>query len=72
MTIEERQAATEEVKRIIENISDTKSHIAEYEDMVFNTPDEIDLIGCTRWLLQLKEQLKAQEEELADYVLYLY
>ncbi|AEZ50307.1 hypothetical protein BCPG3_119 [Bacillus phage BCPG3] len=72
MTIEERQQATEEVGRIVENIKRTKEQITEYEDMVFNTPDEIDLIGCARWLIDLRYQLKAEEEELENFLQDLY
>ncbi|AHZ10253.1 hypothetical protein [Bacillus phage Hakuna] len=68
MTIEERREAEKEVERILDNIKDTEDYIKEYKDMLYNDRDEIDVIGCAKWLLQLQEQLKAQQEELEDYL----
>ncbi|AMW61389.1 hypothetical protein NIGALANA_241 [Bacillus phage Nigalana] len=69
MTIEERREAEKEVERILDNIKDTEDYIKEYKDMLYNDRDDIDVIGCTKWLIQLQEQLKAQQEEL-EYYLY--
>ncbi|ANM46163.1 hypothetical protein BELINDA_237 [Bacillus phage Belinda] len=66
MTIEERRELEKEVCRILDDIKDTKEYIAEYEEMVYKDRDEIDVVGCTRWLIQLKEQLKDQEYELEN------
>ncbi|AMW62498.1 hypothetical protein BI001_gp141 [Bacillus phage Zuko] len=66
MTIEERRELEKEVCRILDDIKDTKEYITEYEEMIYNDRDEIDVVGCTRWLIQLKEQLKDQEYELEN------
>ncbi|ADH03298.1 gp152 [Bacillus phage W.Ph.] len=68
MKIEERQAAVTEVERILSNIKSTEEFIKEYKDMLYNNSDEIDVIGCARWLLSLKEELKDHYYELENYL----